>query len=46
MGQANADASKEASVANMIVAIFAHHDDRTAPPFEVLTPHETGQCLA
>ena len=35
----------EASIAGSMVATFAHHDDGTAPPFEVSTPLETGQCL-
>ena len=35
----------EASIAGSIGATFTHHDDGTAPPFEVSTPLETGQCL-
>ena len=34
------------SIAGLMVAIFDHHDNGTVPPFEVLTPHETGLCLA
>ena len=32
----------KASIAGSMVATFAHYDDGTAPPFEVLTPYDTG----
>ena len=35
----------KASVADSMVAIFAHHDNGTAPLFEASSPLDTGQCL-
>ena len=32
----------DALVTGSMVVTFAHYDDRTAPPFEVSTLHETG----
>ena len=34
------------SVAGSMVVTFAHHDNRTIPPFEVSTLHELGYCEA